>query len=158
MCAKSLATVRRSPSGSSPQPDHDSGHCFAAERSGRPEDLSERALQSDQPLLPALPTVPEFTAKFVPSQADYDAVVLFAQMNGLTVVGGSRDGMDVQVEGPVPAIQSAFHVSMGPISTPPKDAPSTRRTLSRQPSPLQPLAHLRFGQLLHPAHHAGEEE
>jgi subtilase family serine protease len=63
-------------------------------------------------------TVPEFTAKFGPSQADYDAVVLFAQMNGLAVVGGSRDGMDVQVKGPVSAIQSAFHISMGTYQHP----------------------------------------
>ncbi len=63
-------------------------------------------------------TVPEFTAKFGPSQADYDAVVLFAQMNGLTVVGGSRDGMDVQVKGPVSAIQNAFHVSLATYQHP----------------------------------------
>ena len=63
-------------------------------------------------------TVPEFTAKFGPSQEDYDAVVLFAQMNGLTVVGGSRDGMDVQVKGPVSAIETAFHVSMGTYQHP----------------------------------------
>jgi kumamolisin len=58
-------------------------------------------------------TVPEFTERFGPSQEDYDAVVRYARSNGLTVVGGSRDGMDVQMEGPVPAIETAFHVSMG---------------------------------------------
>jgi subtilase family serine protease len=63
-------------------------------------------------------TVPEFTAKFGPSQEDYDAVVLFAKTNGLTVVGGSRDGMEVQVKGPVSAIEAAFHVSMGTYQHP----------------------------------------
>ena len=57
-------------------------------------------------------TPAEFTAKFGPSQEQYDAVVQFAQMHGLTVTGGSRDGMDVQIKGPVSAVQSAFHVTM----------------------------------------------
>jgi len=57
-------------------------------------------------------TVPEFTARFGPSQADYDAVVQFAKKNGFTVVGGTRDGMEVQVKGTVSAVESAFHVSM----------------------------------------------
>jgi subtilase family serine protease len=57
-------------------------------------------------------TVPEFTAQFGPSQADYDAVVQYARSNGLTVVGGSRDGTDVQVKGPVSAVQTAFHVNL----------------------------------------------
>ena len=58
-------------------------------------------------------TVAEFTARFGPSQADYDALTSYVTSNGLQVVGGSRDGMDVQVEGSVAAIESAFSVSMG---------------------------------------------
>jgi subtilase family serine protease len=58
-------------------------------------------------------TVQEFTARFGPTQEDYDAVVRYAATHGLTVVGGSRDGMDVQVEGSVSSIETAFHVSMG---------------------------------------------
>jgi subtilase family serine protease len=57
-------------------------------------------------------TVAEFTAKFGPTQADYDAVVEYAKANGLTVTGGSRDGMEVQVKGPVAAVEKAFHVRM----------------------------------------------
>jgi len=57
-------------------------------------------------------TPTEFTAKFGPSQAQYDAVVQFAVSNGFTVTGGSRDAMDVQVKGPVSAVESAFHVHM----------------------------------------------
>jgi subtilase family serine protease len=57
-------------------------------------------------------TVSEFTEKFGPTQEDYDAVVKFAKSNGFTVVGGSRDGMEVQIKGPVSAVESAFHVSM----------------------------------------------
>jgi subtilase family serine protease len=63
-------------------------------------------------------TVPEFTARFGPTQADYDAVVLFAKMNGFTVTGGTRDGMEVQMRGPVSAIEAAFHVNMGSYQHP----------------------------------------
>jgi kumamolisin len=58
-------------------------------------------------------TVPEFTARYAPTQEDYDAVVRFAKANGFTVVGGSRDSLDVQMKGSVAAIESAFHVTMG---------------------------------------------
>jgi subtilase family serine protease len=58
-------------------------------------------------------TVQEFTAKFGPTQEDYDAVIHYAKAHGLAVVGGTRDGMDVQLEGSVENIETAFHVSMG---------------------------------------------
>ncbi len=57
-------------------------------------------------------TPAEFTEKFGPTQKDYDAVVQYMQAHGLAVVGGSRDGMDVQVKGTVAAIESAFHVNL----------------------------------------------
>ncbi len=57
-------------------------------------------------------TPSEFTAKFGPTQEQYDAVVRYVQEHGLDVVGGSRDGMEVQVKGPVSAVESAFHVNL----------------------------------------------
>ena len=57
-------------------------------------------------------TPAEFTARFGPTQEDYDSVLRFAKTYGFTVVGGSRDGMDVQVKGSVAAIETAFHVNM----------------------------------------------
>ena len=57
-------------------------------------------------------TVPEFTQRFGPTEQDYDSVVRFAAAHGFTVVGGTRDGMDVQIKGPVSAVESAFHVTM----------------------------------------------
>ena len=57
-------------------------------------------------------TPQEFTARFGPTQEQYDAVLRFAQNYGLQVVGGSRDGMDVQVKGSVAAVETAFHVNM----------------------------------------------
>ncbi len=60
----------------------------------------------------------EFTERFGPTQANYDAVLRFAKANGLKVVGGSRDGMDVQVEGTIENIEAAFHVVMAAYQHP----------------------------------------
>ena len=65
------------------------------------------------PLYRQFLTVQEFTQRFGPTQEDYDAVVNFAKANGFAVVGGSRDGMDVQIVGSVSAVESAFHVNIG---------------------------------------------
>jgi subtilase family serine protease len=63
-------------------------------------------------------TPQQFTAQFGPTQADYDAVVQFAQLNGFTVTGGSRDGMDVQVRGTVAQVENAFHVHLRTYNDP----------------------------------------
>jgi len=57
-------------------------------------------------------TVKEFTERFGPSQEDYDELLGFAAANDLKVVGGSRDAMDVQLNGTAAAIEKAFHVIM----------------------------------------------
>jgi subtilase family serine protease len=57
-------------------------------------------------------TVPEFTERFGPTQEDYDALVSFVKANGFEVVGGSRDGLEVQIKGPVSAVEKAFRVNM----------------------------------------------
>ncbi len=72
------------------------------------EDLYNPASPSYRQFL----TPAEFTARFGPTQKDYDTVLRWARANGFTVVGGTRDGMDVQVRGPVSAIESAFHLNM----------------------------------------------
>jgi hypothetical protein len=57
-------------------------------------------------------TAQEFTDRFGPTQQDYDSVTGFALANGFTIVGGSRDAMDVQLRGSVATIETAFHISM----------------------------------------------
>jgi subtilase family serine protease len=57
-------------------------------------------------------TVAEFTERFGPSQEDYDALVHFVSTNGFRVVGGTRDSMEVQIRGPVSAVETAFHITM----------------------------------------------
>jgi kumamolisin len=66
-------------------------------------------------------TPTEFTERFGPSQEDYDALIRFAEANGFTVMGGSRDAMDVQLKGSVAAIEKAFHVTMGVYQHPTED-------------------------------------
>ena len=79
-------------------------------------------------------SVSEFTARFGPSQEDYDAVIRYATSNGLRVVGGSRDGMDVQVEGTVTVVEKALNISMGVYQHPTENrtfyAPDREPTLS----------------------------
>lgn len=57
-------------------------------------------------------TVEEFTARFGPSEEDYDAVIRFAEANGMAVVGTSRNRMNVDVKASVASIEKAFHVTM----------------------------------------------
>ncbi len=57
-------------------------------------------------------TVSEFTERFGPTQAQYDAVLNFAKLNGFTVIGGSRDGMNVEIRGSVSAVETAFRIHM----------------------------------------------
>ena len=78
-------------------------------------------------------TVEEFTARFGPSQEDYDSVIRFAEANGFTVVGTSRNRMNLDVTGPVASIEKAFHVNMGVYQH-----PTENRTFfapDREPTP-----------------------
>jgi len=77
------------------------------------DDFLQEVYDPSSPSYRQFLTVSEFTAKFGPSQEDYDAVIRFAIANGLTVVGGTRDAMDVQVKASVAAIETAFHIILG---------------------------------------------
>ncbi|HMD37966.1 MAG TPA: protease pro-enzyme activation domain-containing protein [Candidatus Acidoferrum sp.] len=83
-------------------------------------------------------TVAEFTARFGPTQADYDAVIHFAEANGFKVVGGTRDGMDVQIEGPVANIEEAFHLNMSVYQHPAENR--TFYAPDREPTTNLPFA------------------
>ena len=83
-------------------------------------------------------TVAQFTEEFGPTQAQYDALVNFAQANGLTVVDTSPNRVNLQVTGSVASIQSAFHVNLGVYQHPtenrifyaPDREPTTNLTFS----------------------------
>lgn len=58
-------------------------------------------------------SVEEFADKFGPTQQDYDTVVAFAEAHGLTVVGTSRNRVNIDVRGSVASIEETFHLTMG---------------------------------------------
>jgi kumamolisin len=98
-------------------------------------------------------TPQEFTAGFGPSQEDYDAVVDFAKASGFRVIGGSRDGMDVQIEGSVTTIEAAFNVSMSVYQHPTENrtfyAPDREPTLPL-PFPIWHISGLDNFSIPHP--------
>ena len=63
-------------------------------------------------------TPQEFTARFGPTQQDWDTLVNFAQASGLEVIGGTRDGRDLWLSGAVSDIEKAFHVTLGVYQDP----------------------------------------
>ena len=58
-------------------------------------------------------TPQEFTARFGPSQEDWDALVAFAKASGFEIISGTRDARDLRLTGTVANIEKAFHVTMG---------------------------------------------
>jgi subtilase family serine protease len=57
-------------------------------------------------------TPKQFTEKFGPTLADYEAAAQYLVKSGLTIVGGNRDRMDIQVSGPVASVEKAFNVKI----------------------------------------------
>ena len=57
-------------------------------------------------------TPPEFTARFGPTEQDYQAVIDFATANGLTVTVKHPNRVVLDVEGSIAGIERAFHVTM----------------------------------------------
>ncbi len=78
-------------------------------------------------------TVEEFTAKFGPTQEDYNAVINFAEAHGLRVVGVSRNRVNLDVKGSVASIEEAFHLTMGIYQHPTEDR--TFFAPDREPTP-----------------------
>ncbi|HEY6337253.1 MAG TPA: S53 family serine peptidase [Candidatus Sulfotelmatobacter sp.] len=66
-------------------------------------------------------TVEEFTARFGPTQQDYDSVVKFAEAHGLTVVSTSRNRVNLDVTGSVASIEEAFHLTLNRYQHPTED-------------------------------------
>lgn len=76
-------------------------------------ELLRRQYTPGDPLFHQFLTPPEFTAKFGPTQADYDAVTAYARAQGLTITGQSAGRTLLNVAGPSAKIETAFGVQMG---------------------------------------------
>jgi kumamolisin len=66
-------------------------------------------------------TPQEFTARFGPSQEDWDALVAFAKASGFDVINGTREERDLRLSSTVANIEKTFHVSMGVYQDPAED-------------------------------------
>ena len=98
-------------------------------------------------------SVQEFTARFGPSQEDYDALVRFVRESGFSIVGGTRDSMDVQIRGPVSAVETAFNITMRTYQHPTENrsyyAPDREPTVNL-PLPLWHISGLSNYSIPHP--------
>jgi subtilase family serine protease len=58
-------------------------------------------------------TPQEFTARFGPTQENWDALVAFAKASGFEIISGDLKGRDLRLTGTVANIEKAFHVTIG---------------------------------------------
>lgn len=77
------------------------------------DDLLQQMYDPQSPNFHHYLSVQEFTSRFGPAEADYGAVMSFAQANGLEVIDTLDNRMVLDVEGPAASIESAFHVTLG---------------------------------------------
>jgi subtilase family serine protease len=77
------------------------------------DDLLQQLYDSQSPDFHQYLSVQEFADRFAPAEADYVAVLRFAEANGLAVIDTAANRMVVDVEGPAANMENAFHVTLG---------------------------------------------
>jgi subtilase family serine protease len=82
-------------------------------------------------------TPAETSARFGPTQENWDALVSFAEENGFTVVNGSLAKRDLVLTGTVSTIETAFHVTMRIYQHPTENR--TFFSLDREPTVALPF-------------------
>jgi subtilase family serine protease len=82
-------------------------------------------------------TPEETSARFGPTQENWDALVSFAKESGFTVVNGSLAKRDLVLTGTVSAIESAFHVTMRTYQHPTENR--TFFSVDREPTVALPF-------------------
>ncbi len=83
-------------------------------------------------------TPEEFTARFGPSDQDWETMVNFAKASGFQIFSGTRDERDLRVTGTVANVEKAFHLTLGIYQD-----PNENRTFfspDREPSVDLPFA------------------
>ena len=95
-------------SGGSPPPKSFISTLFWLSAIGGVEDFLRKVYDPSSPSYRHFVAVPEFTARFGPSQEDYDALIVFAKASGFKMFSGSRDSMDMQFTATVANIERAF--------------------------------------------------
>src|SRR5581483_9297147 len=106
-------------------------------------------------------TPEQFTERFGPTEKDYAAVMDFARTHGLRVSGTHKNRMLVDVEGSVPEVEKALHVSMRVYHHPSEKrlfhAPSTEPSLDLG-VPLLGISGLDNYALAQPCYHPVPQE
>ncbi len=82
------------------------------------ENFLEQLYNPNSPSYHQFLTVEQFTAQYGPTQDDYNTVQAYLEEHGFTVVGTSINRLNIDVAGPVSAVESAFHVKMGQYQHP----------------------------------------
>jgi subtilase family serine protease len=81
------------------------------------DDLLQNLYDPESPSYHNYLSVQEFAERFGSTEADYTAVLCFAEANGLTV-DRAANRMVLDVEGPAASIEKAFHVTLGVFQHP----------------------------------------
>jgi len=76
------------------------------------DDLLRRLYDPKDAVFRKFLTPQEFTARFGPTEEDYEAVKQFARANGLTVAGTHANRVVLDVEGGAAAVEKAFRVTL----------------------------------------------
>ena len=85
------------------------------------DDLLQQLYDPQSPSYHQWLSVEDFTGRFGPTQADYEAVVQFAEANGMTVTSTTPNQMLVDVTASVADINRTFRVTMGVYEHPTED-------------------------------------
>ncbi len=76
------------------------------------DDLLEQIYDPQSASFHKFLTTPEFTARFGPTEQDYQAVRRFAEANGLAVTGTHANRLVLDVAGSASNVEQAFHVTL----------------------------------------------
>jgi hypothetical protein len=87
------------------------------------DELLQQLYDSQSPTYGRYLTVEEFTERFGPTQAEYDAVIRFAQENGMTVTDRFPNRLVVGASAAVTDIERAFHLTLGVYQHPTENRP-----------------------------------
>jgi kumamolisin len=82
-------------------------------------------------------TVEQFTEAYGPTREDYETVKDWARNNGFTIVGTSRNRLNLVVEGSVDSVEKALHVTMNNYQH--DSEPRTFFAPDREPTPDLPF-------------------
>ena len=102
------------------------------------DDLLQELYDPQSPSYHQFLSVEDFTERFGPPQADYDALVSFLEASGMTVTGTAPNRMIVNVTGPAANIERAFHTTLSEYQHPTEDR--TFYAPDREPTTDLPFA------------------